>query len=50
MSDPFLPLLFITVTLLIVGGGVGFYADHMRRKYEALEEKERDIPPAPAHR
>jgi uncharacterized membrane protein (DUF106 family) len=42
MNDPMLGLLFVAVTILVVGVVIGFYADHMRRKYEILADAERD--------
>ncbi len=42
MNDPFFPLLVIAAALFVVGGGAGFYADHMRRKYEALADAKPD--------
>ena len=41
-SDPFFPLLLAALFILVVGMVVGAYADHMRRKYQPLEEAERD--------
>lgn len=40
MNDPFLPLLYVAIFLVMFGGCVGFFADYMRRKYEALAESE----------
>jgi hypothetical protein len=42
LSDPYSQLLVVALIILFGGGGLGLYADHMRRKYEALEDAHRE--------
>lgn len=42
LSDPFFPLAVVALIILFGGGGLGLYADHMRRKYQALEDAHRE--------
>jgi len=42
MNDPIYGLLIVAIAIVVGGGGLGFYADHQRRKYAALLEAERE--------